>query len=53
MEIETKQPFVKDYINIMKVYTFGMLLREEKWDEEMMKVVRFYFWTDCDLHEVS
>lgn len=53
VEIETEQPFMKEYINIMKEYAFGMLLRKGKWNEEIMIVARFYSRADCDLHELS
>lgn len=44
---------MKEYINIIKGYAFGMLLKEGKQSEEIMTVAGFYSRADCDLRELS
>lgn len=42
VEIKTEQSFMKEYTNVIKGYEFSMVLREAKWEEEMMRVAEFY-----------
>lgn len=45
--------FAEEYRKRLVDYSFGMILREGNWDEELMEAAEFYAKEDVDLHRLS